>query len=434
MQPIAEQIIDRGEFPKEEPLLCVSMEGGKMSFAKHPYDMTFNLIVHEFSIEDMIQKRGDDFKYLMSSGGKHTVTDSKDEAPLLRVGYTKYEQMHPDLITKFQNMDTNVDIELSILEILINRNTVLQTYGFLLNTFVDKATMKGPGHKASPVEVVTNEETLETEAFSDAEESLPAEQESSILVNARLRQVNIVLNNDGLKLAKASLQKANCTIALPIGSMSVALRIGGLNIDDLVSRQPSQKLTKLLTVEGEEVVNLLYEQYDPLASNKPNYDQSLKLTAGALRISFLPHLLGDLIEYLGRFQEMHELFENARQAAADSANEFRNSAIRFHYDIQVQSPIVVLPRAAESTEALWIYFGDLEICNTFVGEENHLESNVANINLYKTRIESKLIQGSTMDTEMLLAEVDINLTMRTFLGGCHFKDLPATKVGSVLLV
>jgi vacuolar protein sorting-associated protein 13A/C len=73
------------------------------------------------------------------------------------------------------------------------------------------------------------------------------------------------------------------------------------------------------------------------------------------------------MNYLNEFQKMHFLLEAARKAAYDSAAQIQETAgSRFHFNVQMQTPILVFPDPSLLSEkSMTMYLGKLTAMNNF---------------------------------------------------------------------
>ena len=156
---------------------------------------------------------------------------------------------------------------------------------------------------------------------------------------------------------------------LRAGTLRVAARLGRLSLEDVqVAREAKEPAKMLLSIEGEELADFRYETFDPADQETfPGYNSSVVLKAGSLKLTFLEHAIRQLYIFGMKFARMKAFYDAAREAAVQRVAE----VTRMHYDINVKTPIILLPSSAESdADRLILRLGAIIAKNQYLGDAN----------------------------------------------------------------
>ncbi|TPX30777.1 hypothetical protein SmJEL517_g05746 [Synchytrium microbalum] len=217
----------------------------------------------------------------------------------------------------------------------------------------------------------------ETGGNDEAEEasvtSSPPPVTGTMLVRVDIASVAVVINHDGVRIATARLGQEHVTVLLKPQTMEVSARIGDLSIVDDVPRveEDARLFKQFLCIDGDQVADFTFSTFSPSEPNYPGHDSEIKLKASSIKITYVEPLIVSLITYFSEFQRMHILLESARRAAYESAQQIQESAGRFHFDIDVQTPILEFPKLSlKSQDLLTLYLGRISASNSFKSDNS----------------------------------------------------------------
>ncbi|KAI0171728.1 vacuolar protein sorting-associated protein 13 [Hypoxylon sp. FL1284] len=365
-----------GERP-ESLLVELIAENFDLNFYMRPFDMAAEVSLGSVTVDDFVDNPSAEFKSIVSSGD---VEDRQHQTELVRVKFTKVKRESPEFMPVYEGIETNVNVAVSTINLVVTRKTLLTLLDFILTTFTNNNNSSSPppprakdsGDEDDGVEVVEPEIS-------------PQQNESgSIRVKVDLKSIRMILNNDGIRLATLSFNHADVGVFLLGRTMRVAAKLGDLTLVDDVNIGASEdsSFRQLVTIQGDELADFRYETYDP--SNKkayPGYDSSVYLRAGSIKVNFLEEPFRKIIEFLVKFGKMQAIYNAARQAAANQAQQLQQSTSRFKFDVIVNTPIIVFPRALSpdrpKRDLITAYLGEIYAQNKFAPLDDSEDSEIA---------------------------------------------------------
>ena len=373
---------------KEPDHLLVELTAEHFQFdlCLRPFDMAAEVLLKSLSIEDFIDGGATpEFKKLVSSEG----FESNNGRDLFHVKFMKVNKMSPEYTSVYEGVDTNIDMSVSTINLVITRKSLLTILDFFLITFSNP----NPSLDSSnSLEVDNSSRLLET---SDDKPADPAN-DGKMRVKVDLKSVVFILNNDGLRLATLSLNTANISIYIMGKTMQVAARLGDLSLLDDINTGASETspLRQLVTIEGDELADFRYETFDPdQGENYPGYSSSIFLKSGSIKVNFVEEPFRKIIDFLVKFGKMQAIFNAARQAAANQASQIQENANMMHFDILIKTPILIFPKISSGLNAksdlITAYLGEIYASNKFVSVDegrgsplaNKLEAGIRNVHL-----------------------------------------------------
>ncbi|CAG8609296.1 9150_t:CDS:10, partial [Funneliformis caledonium] len=366
----------------EVVLVDMVLEHFGLNYVLRPFDMSAIVVLKSLSIEDKISNYPE-FKHLASSEGYGNAQyeDSKD---LVHVKYSKVDRKSPEYMSKFDGIDQSVDIELSTINVIVTRKSILTLYSFILDTFTSPPTEP----PASPPQIV------------DAQP-----------VKVKLNSIRFILNNDGVRLATGLLSLADVAVLLRQNTIRVGARLGNFSLsDDMAGENRPESLRQLLTIQGEDLAVFQYETFDEKSPGFPGYDSSVYLRAGSAKLTFLEEPTRLLLEFGSKFAQMKGLYDSARNAAVQQAAQLQERVSKFHFDIVVQTPIVVFTNDVKSTDCVIAYLGELSASNEFIpNEQGRGELTQIKAELKKIKLTSEFVfSDEKKQVLQIIDDVDIN--------------------------
>ncbi|KXJ86769.1 hypothetical protein Micbo1qcDRAFT_218953 [Microdochium bolleyi] len=362
-----------GEDP-DKLLVDLVAESFDLHFYMRPFDMTAEVSLGSVTVDDFVENPSAEFKSIISSGD---VEDRQKQTDLIRVKYIKVNRDSPEFMSVYDGIDTNINATISTINVVVTRKTLLTLLDFILVTF----TNNNPAAQAKITEAVTSDSEV---TIVEPATATPQQEQGSMRVKVDLKAIRLILNNDGIRLATLSFTHADIGVFLSGKTMRIAAKLGDLTlVDDVnVGASESSSFRRLVAIQGDELADFRYETFDAENTQTyPGYDSSIFLRAGSIKVNFLEEPFRKIIEFLVKFGKMQAIFNAARQAAANQAQQLQQSTSRFKFDVMVNTPIIVFPRklTAERTKRDYVtaYLGEIYAQNKFVPLDDSEDSEIA---------------------------------------------------------
>ncbi|KAG0003109.1 hypothetical protein BGZ80_007728 [Entomortierella chlamydospora] len=340
----------------ERVLADLIIERFDLQFALRAVDMKVDIVLGSLYVEDKFDPNSL-YPYLISSDADGTSPATGKSEDLVRVSYTKVNTISPEYITKYKGIDATVDISFSTVTMILTRKSVLALFDFILTTFTSPAPPQNQVHPAGDQNMI--------KATGSATNSPPPAQDT-MKVKVKMTSIHFILNNDGQRLATMALQQCDVAVLMKPSTMRVNVRLGNFSLTDDI--RPGKQ--QILAIQGEELADFAYETFDPKAAGYPGYDASVFLRAGSLQLTFLEESIKQLLDFSAKFARMHVLYDTARNAAVNQAQALQTTVSKFHFDVQISTPIVILPKDEKSRNAIVANLGEISIRNEFADDAN----------------------------------------------------------------
>lgn len=401
-----------------ETLLCeVDLQNLVLGYSMRPMDMTVHLTLQSLDVTDRMQ-HGNEFKYLVTSdqyalqpGQSHGHDEQLKN--LVNVEYVRCDKTSPEYVSKYKGIDQTVQVTLSTLNFVVTRSSVLQLHNFILHTFVDDevstvatSTTDAPSRQSASAPVSTTPATNTKDSSS-----------SSIYVRLLLDSVNFVLNNDGVRLATGELSLGDLSTIILDGQVNVAAKFANFTLTDNLTPTHSSPQhstsNQLLTIQGEELIDLRYNSYiNDGREGYPGYDHALYVRMGSAQFNFLEQPIHQFMDYLSKFAEMKSTYDMARQAALESAQQLGQAATKMHFDVVIETPVVLFPENHQhASDVVVAHLGEIWASNSFVdasdGCINTIQAGLRAINLT-----SKFSVAQQLQTLPMVDDIDLNLDIK----------------------
>ena len=345
----------------DELLVELVAEHFKFDFYLRPFDMVAEVMLGSLTVDDHIEEDPiPEFKQIISSND----LQEHSEKELMNIRFVKVNRESPEFHSTYEGIATNLDVSVSTINVIVTRKTLLTLLDFVLITFAGGDDQsKGAQEK---------EATTEKPEPDQKSAALQSGEPDKIRIKADLKSISLVLNNDGVRLATLSLTSGDVGIFLEGKTMQINARLGTLNLLDDINQGASEDspLRRLISIEGDNFADFKYQTFDAAAKDYPGYDSGVYLRSGSIKINFLEEPFRKIMEFGVKFGKMQAIFNAARQAAANQASKVQENASKMHFDIVVNTPIVVFPRSMiddRPRDLLTAYLGELYANNKFVG-------------------------------------------------------------------
>ncbi|GAA6006460.1 hypothetical protein JCM10207_004941 [Rhodosporidiobolus poonsookiae] len=388
------------------------LEGFQLGFELRPFDMSVDVLLRSLYIEDKMSQQKNEFRHLVTSEkleGGH-VQD------LVRVRYQGVQKASPEFMTVHEGFDKSVDVEMSTLNVVVTRSSILVLFDWVMTTFTDPNDAAAP---PSP-DVEHGEETPE-ELSTD-----------KLRVKVKLTSINLILNEDGLRLATLSLSAADVSVLLRAPTIRVAARLGNLSLhDDFSSSTPQE----MLTIQGDELADFRYETYDPTdMATYPGYETSVSLRSGSFRFTFRSEPVHRILVFVTKFGRMKAVYDAAAQAASQRATEMQTMIPKMHYDILVKTPILVFPNEDGRLEDTVVaHLGELSLTNSFDVSDDRVVTKIQ-FGLHDVGLESHLFHAGETHPLPVLDDLnlDVGVTLTQSVDPQKELDAPGTLISATM--
>lgn len=406
-----------------ETLLCeVDLQNLSLGYSMRPMDMSVSLSLQSLDITDRM-KHGDEFKYIITSDQNALQPDRQHDnilKNLVNVEYIRCDKASPEYVTKYKGIDQTVQVTLSTLNFIVTRSSVLTLHSFIMHTFVDEEVVSNTHRKSSvdrAEKPVNTQPIVNTPAAPNA-----ADSSSSIYVRLLLDSVNFVLNNDGVRLATGELSLGDLSTIIVDGQVNVAAKFANFTLtDNLTPRHNSGQHTtsnQLLTIQGEELIDLRYNSFVNGRKDYPGYDHALFLRMGSAQFNFLEQPVHQFMDFLSKFADMKSTYDRARQVALESAQQLGQAATKMHFDVVIKTPVVFFPEHHQNaSDVVVAHLGEIWASNSFVDESdgciNTIKAGLRAISLTsKFHVTRNNDNVSQLQALPIVDDIDLNLDIK----------------------
>lgn len=373
----------RGSLYKSDPdgvkpdtlLVELVAQSFEVNYYMRPFDMTAEVSLGSVTVDDFVSNPSAEFKSIISSGD---VEDKKAHRALVKVNVVRVKTESPEFMSVYEGVETNVNVAITTINLIVTRNTLLTLLDFILVTFTNSGGNNRPQQKAI---------TDDGSELDIAVESPPPSQQNAggaIRVKVDLKSIQLVLNNDGIRLATLSFNHADVGVFILGTTMRVNTKLGDLSLVDDVNQGVSEdsSIRKLVTIQGDDLADFRYETFDVKNEKSyPGYDSSIYLRAGSLKVNFLEEPFRKIIEFLVKFGKMQAIYNAARQAAANQAQQLQQNPSRVKLDVIINTPIVVFPSKVTpdqpKRDLITAYLGEIYAQNKFATLDDSENSEIA---------------------------------------------------------
>lgn len=373
----------------QEPLVDMTLDSFELDYYFMTDEMFADVTLNSLSVDDYIEtnspvdlrkmvssRHSPDYANKLSNNGSTSAWNSND---LFNV---KYRRMKRVTENGQEIFDQNVEVSLSTLRFVLTPKSSLTLLDFIITTFTNpdpNANSDNNGDGNSVASSAVEKENAVPQTSSDA----------AIDVKVNLHGIILVLNDDGVKVATMKLDTAVIGVKLVSETMKVESRIGSFSLHDEINEgcRRDSMLRQLISIEGDDLMDFKYQTYDP--NNKEvSYNSSIYFRAGSIKVNVVEEPFTRIFRFFMRVIQMKGLFDSARQAAMNQANQIQD-ADKIHFDILIKTPILVFPRTISEMSAstspsdllcdtLTANLGEIYLENSFERLEDEPESPIVN--------------------------------------------------------
>ncbi len=236
----------RSDPDKKKPdqlLVELIAEHFDLEFYLRPYDMAAEVSLGSVTVDDFVDNPPAEFKSIVSSGD---VEDREQQRNLVQVKFIRVKRESPEFQSVYEGVETNVDVAISTINLIVTRKTLLTLLDFILITFTNN---NDPN--SQPPKAIADQDS---EADSGDIEPPTVQRQGeagAIRVKVDLKSIRMILNNDGIRLATLSFNHADVGVFLLGRAMRVSTRLGDLSlVDDVNLGVPEDSsIRRLVTIQ-----------------------------------------------------------------------------------------------------------------------------------------------------------------------------------------
>lgn len=397
----------------DQLLVELIAEHFSLEFYQKPFEMAAEVRLRTLAVEDHVEENPTpEFRNIISS----EEADASSQKDLFQLKFFKVNKEHPLFESEYEGIATNLDVMVSTINVIVTRKTLLTLLDFVLITFTNP---NPPQQQQS----LASEHRPQSRGNEVAASPSPEQTPDKIRVKAKLKRIGLVLNNDGIRLATLSLNTADVSVFLAGKTMQVGAKLGNLSLIDDVNQGVSEtsSLRQLVTIQGEEFADFKYETFDSASNSYPGFDTSIYLRTGSLKTNFVTEPFRKIMDFGVKFGRMQAIFNAARQAAANQANQIQQNASKMRFDVVIKTPIVVFPRLVISDkperDSLTANLGEIYVENQFVQLDgsknfaNKISAGIRNVRLtsdlhYEDDKSEKLDLIDKVDLDFKITQVE----------------------------
>lgn len=411
----------RGSLYKSDPdgktpdslLVELVAQSFEVNFYLRPFDMAASVSLGSVNIDDFVSQPPAEFKSIVSSGDPE---DKKAHRALVKVNVVRVKKESPEFMSVYDGVETNVNMAISTINLVVTRKTLLSLLDFVLVTF------SSPGGNTQRQQKAITDDGSEVDIAVEPAEPPPQTPSGAIRVKVDLKSIQLVLNNDGIRLATLSFNQADIGVFIFGSTMRINTKLGDLSlVDDVNLGVPEDSsLRKLITIQGDDLADFRYETFDSKNEKSyPGYDSSIYLRAGSIKVNFLEEPFRKIVDFMVKFGKMQAIYNAARQAAANQAQQLQQSTSRVKLDVVIKTPIVVFPNivtpGTPQRDLITAYLGEIYAQNKFAPLDDSEFSEIAtkmSAGIRNVRLTSLFHYANDQSEELeLIDHVDLGFNM-----------------------
>lgn len=346
-----------------------------VNYYLRPFDMVADVSLGSVTVDDFVGNPPAEFKSIISSGD---VEDKKAHRALVQVHVVRVKKDSPEFMSVYEGVETNVNVAITTINLIVTRKTLLTLLDFILVTFTN------PGGNNQQQKKAITDDGSEVDIGVEPPPGTSQNSAAAIRVKVDLKSIQLVLNNDGIRLATLSFNQADVGVFILGSTMRVSTKLGDLSlIDDVNTGVPEDSsIRRLITIQGDDLADFRYETFDSKDEKSyPGHDSSIFLRAGSLKVNFLEEPFRKIVDFLVKFGKMQAIYNAARQAAANQAQQLQQGSSRIKLDVVIKTPIVVFPSAVSpgqpKRDLVTAYLGEIYAQNKFAPLDGSEASEVA---------------------------------------------------------
>lgn len=402
-----------------EHLIDIVGDSLSMFFYKTDLGMHLDLSLIDINIIDHIEKSGiAEFEKLVSSNNFYDADNVTRKAKeLFKLKYDRKSRLVNLGDQELEVFDQDIVLHMSAIKFVLSRKSLLSLLNFVLNTFTDPNSDPATSRELQPKD--KNGDDVSPEKIN---------------VDVNLDSFIVLLNEDGIKLSTLQLSTAQIKVLVLPEELEVKGSLGALTLHDETNQgSPRNSLFRnLISIEGDNLAEFTYKTFDLLTHKEP-YQAYVDFTTAAIKVNFVEDAFLKIFSFLSKFQKMKAIYDSAREAAMNQANQIDNAS-SIKMNILVRAPKIYFPKLSDPSlqtcDMLIAELGELFLNNVFETKD-HVLHNMMNAGLRKMKIatifnfEDGVVQRANI-VENLDLNFDIDYTED------HIPEVPQFRVKGTL--
>lgn len=200
-------------------------------------------------------------------------------------------------------------------------------------------------------------------------------------IDAKMESLTVQISTEKKNLIKAILSELDLSMVQKSEHTIMLMELKDLRVRNL---DRTSIYRDMMRVDSDKVVAIKVVMHEDATKGKQFYnmdkhDMSVKVETGSPKIFYVSHQLDELLAFIDNFSAAKDAVIDASSAAASAAKEnveqAYSAATRILLDIELNAPIVFIPRNERSDHAILANLGRLSIKNKFVKQEvKHLSA------------------------------------------------------------
>ncbi|KAI5287431.1 hypothetical protein KEM54_006005 [Ascosphaera aggregata] len=390
----------------EDTLLCAVVASGfQLDFSMKPSDMSADVLLRALNVEDHIEHDSTpEFRYIVSS----KAFDSQQERDLFHLNFVRTTPSTSESGSESKGTETNIDLAISTINLVVTRRTLLTLLDFIFVTFTETPVAPAPNaRRGSSVAAIAAKEAKEAQ-------QIVSDIVGKIQISCKLDGISLILNDDGVRLATLSMTTADIYIEVT-EVMRINARMGSLNLyDDLHEDDSPTTIRRLMSIEGNDFADLKYQTFDPQSATYPGYNSEVFLRSGSVKINFIEEPYRKVVNFLVKFGKMQAIFNAARMAAANQANQIQETAQYMRFDVVIKAPILVFPKITKERrpkDYITANLGEIHASNSFKplnDEQDSPRQNIIHAGIRHIKLSSSFYYGEEFEELEMMENVDVD--------------------------
>lgn len=228
-------------------------------------------------------------------------------------------------------------------------------------------------------------------------------------IDAKIESLTVQLSTEKKNLVKAVLSELDFSMVQKSEHTIMLMELKGFGARNL---DPKSIYRDMIRVDSDKVVAIKVVLHEDATKgsqffNMDKHDISVKVETGSPKIFYISRQLDDLLEFIDNFQGAKNAVVDASSAVAIAAKENveqnYSAATRILLDIELNAPILFIPRNERSEHSLLADLGRLSIKNKFKKHDvKHLSAtailDTMNITLTNMKLSRVYFSKDAQDT------------------------------------
>jgi len=347
--------------------------------------MAVDLSVRDLLITDHIRSSCPmELRKIAESDGHQS--ESKSQSKLFSVNYRKAA-----------SGDMKVKVNLEAMNFVLNADTILAVYDYIMSTFASTIDDSAGSSAASQDRALSETPELSKTGEKGHEQQQSHEkpqQETtrSIEVEVNMSRVSALLADEEKGIVTASMESAQMSVELT-NCLKMKLKLGAASIADMNG-------APLLSIEGsKDLADFRYETLPPLDDGvTPSGPSLVYLRMGRVKLVVIETPLTSMVGFLMRFTTMKAAYDQSRMMALNQSIQVEPGMFKF--DLVVSTPIIVW---YQHNDWLKLNLGEVFLQNHFEGSVNTIRSGVHHVELSSSLadIEDQIVPETDLDFKVV---------------------------------